>query len=636
MMPGIDKADNNNVSGVSRDFSGYRRKSRVVHVGDVPLGGDFPLRVQSMTNTSTLDAPSTISQIIQIADAGADYVRMTVRTVAEATNLGEIKKGLSANGYHLPLIADVHYNPVLAELAAKHVEKVRINPGNFGGILRVKKTSLTEELFETEFQEIRRRFVSLIRVCKEFSTAIRIGVNHGSLSPRILSTYGDSFQGMSESAMEFLRICREEDFHQVVVSLKSSNTRTMVLANEYLVSQMDREGLNYPLHLGVTEAGSEEDGRIKSAVGIGTLLSKGIGDTIRISLSEDPANEIPVARQLVRFFHSGLMTPSGYNKQSTGKGSLTYHERRPSHPVGSIGGKNPPVVIAEAPSLRGPQSGQTMSPDFSYYGGPLYSRELSLSTPVIIDYHHWLNAGQPDGCYPLFTLEEYRSAGDKSSHLNFLSLHPSLLSDGVIEEIKTDSRLVLVLDTSMDFLVDEIYAVFGMLDKSKCSVPVIVKRDYKNSDDETFLLRSSAETGVVFLEGVADGIWLGRSGRRDQSLTVTTSFSILQATRARISKTEYISCPTCGRTSFQLEATLREVKKRTSHLRGLKIAVMGCMVNGPGEMADADYGYVGSSKGRVNLYRGQKIIIRNVPEETAVDELIGLIKESGDWQGADD
>ena len=630
-MPGKEMEGKNNVPAPSRDFSGCRRISRVVHVGDVSLGGDFPVRVQSMTNTNTLDTLSTINQIIQIAEAGADYVRMTVRTVAEANKLGEIGKGLAAKGYHLPLIADVHYNPALAEIAARHVEKIRINPGNFGGIFKLKNTSLTEELFEKEFQEIRKRFVSLIRVCKEFSTAIRIGVNHGSLSPRILSKHGDTLEGMAESAMEFLRICGEEDFHQVVVSLKSSNTRTMVMANEYLVSQMDRERFNYPLHLGVTEAGNDEDGRIKSATGIGTLLARGIGDTVRVSLTEDPVKELPVARKLVSFYQPGLFLPSGNKYLSMGKSAISYLERRQSRQVGSIGGKNLPVVIAEAASLRTYQADQTMSPDFVYRRGTFCSKELYLSKQIMLDYLNWLNAGQPDGCYPLFTLEEYRSAGDKSSHLNFLSLHPSLLSDEVLQEIKYDSTLVMVLDSGIDSPVNEFYSAFELLENSKCLLPVIVKRVYEDSDDETFLLRSSAETGGLFLEGLADGIWLVRTGFPEQDLLVTASFSILQATRARISKTEYISCPTCGRTSFHLEATLREVKKRTSHLRGLKIAVMGCMVNGPGEMADADYGYIGSSKGRVNFYKGQELIRRNVPEEKAVDELINLIKENGDW-----
>lgn len=557
------------------DFNYRRRHSSTVQIGNVPLGGDNPIRIQSMTSTSTLDTDASVAQCRRIFDAGADYVRLTAQGVREAHNIGEIRAALHAAGYTKPLVADIHFNPKAAFEAATTTDKVRINPGNFVDAARTfKKLEYTEEEYAAELEKIRRAVVPFIAICREHHTAVRLGVNHGSLSDRIMSRYGDTPAGMVESAMEYLRIFREENFNDVAISIKASNTVIMVETVRRLVAEMDREDMHYPLHLGVTEAGDGEDGRIKSAVGIGTLLAEGIGDTVRVSLSEEPELEIPVARKLVDYItaREGHAPISGcfakaYNRIAP--------ERRPTNAVGSIGGQNVPVVATA----------------------------LSPADVAAI-------ATKPD-----FFL----------SDVNWKAVDASAKAEGFSDDD------VLLLSSHHANPVGEIEAFIHRLWDNGCKAPVVVRMRYDDADEEDVQVKAGADFGALLLNGLVDGIVLDAPNLPNNADAVAYSFGILQAARRRTTKTEYISCPSCGRTLYDLQHAVKEIKAATSHLKGLKIGIMGCIVNGPGEMADADYGYVGAAVGKVSLYKGKECVERNVPQDVALTHLIDLIKANGDW-----
>lgn len=557
------------------DFNYRRRHSSTVQIGNVPLGGDNPIRIQSMTSTSTLDTDASVAQCRRIFDAGADYVRLTAQGVREAHNIGEIRAALHAAGYTKPLVADIHFNPKAAFEAAATTDKVRINPGNFVDAARTfKKLEYTDEEYAAELEKIRRAVVPFIAICREHHTAVRLGVNHGSLSDRIMSRYGDTPAGMVESAMEYLRIFREENFNDVAISIKASNTVIMVETVRRLVAEMDREDMHYPLHLGVTEAGDGEDGRIKSAVGIGTLLAEGIGDTVRVSLSEEPELEIPVARKLVDYItvREGHAPISGcfakaYNRIAP--------ERRPTNAVGSIGGQNVPVVATA----------------------------LSPTDVAAI-------ATKPDFFF---------------SDVNWKAVDASDKSKGFSDDD------VLLLTSHHANPVGEIEAFIHRLWDNGCKAPVVVRMSYDDANEEDVQVKAGADFGALLLNGLVDGIVLDAPNLPNNADAVAYSFGILQAARRRTTKTEYISCPSCGRTLYDLQHAVKEIKAATSHLKGLKIGIMGCIVNGPGEMADADYGYVGAAVGKVSLYKGKECVERNVPQDVALTHLIDLIKANGDW-----
>lgn len=557
------------------DFNYRRRHSSTVRIGNVPLGGDNPIRIQSMTSTSTLDTDASVAQCRRIFDAGADYVRLTAQGVREAHNIGEIRAALHAAGYTKPLVADIHFNPKAAFEAAATTDKVRINPGNFVDAARTfKKLEYTDEEYAAELEKIRRAVVPFLAICREHHTAVRLGVNHGSLSDRIMSRYGDTPAGMVESAMEYLRIFREENFNDVAISIKASNTVIMVETVRRLVAEMDREDMHYPLHLGVTEAGDGEDGRIKSAVGIGTLLAEGIGDTVRVSLSEEPELEIPVARKLVDY-----ITAREGHAPINGCFAKAYNriapERRPTNAVGSIGGQNVPVVATA----------------------------LSPADVAAI-------ATKPD-----FFL----------SAVNWKAVDASAKAEGFSDDD------VLLLTSHHANPVGEIEAFIHRLWDNGCKAPVVVRMSYDDANEEDVQVKAGADFGALLLNGLVDGIVLDAPNLPNNADAVAYSFGILQAARRRTTKTEYISCPSCGRTLYDLQHAVKEIKAATSHLKGLKIGIMGCIVNGPGEMADADYGYVGAAVGKVSLYKGKECVERNVPQDVALTHLIDLIKANGDW-----
>ena len=610
---------------MSHYFNYHRRISSVVNIGNTPLGNDNPIRIQSMANVSTMDTEGAVGQAIRMIDVGAEYVRFTAQGEREARNLGVIRKQLTEAGYFTPLVADIHFNPRAADAAAQEVEKVRINPGNY--VDKVKTFDLLEysdEEYAAELQKIRDRFVPFLNICKEHGTAIRIGVNHGSLSDRIMSRYGDTPEGMVASCMEFLRICRDENFSDVVISIKASNTVVMLKTVRLLVSVMEAEDMHYPLHLGVTEAGDGEDGRIKSAVGIGALLSDGIGDTIRVSLSEAPEAEVPVARKLVDYIlaregheHIEALLAQGYNPISP--------SRRLSRGVANIGGGAQPIIIADC--MDGKLSFDANStPDYMYIG-KCGLNEYSYNRPLIVDFSSWKDI---PNVYPCFTVTEMDRMKECPASIHFIRLTDEELTDIVIEQLKQQSKTVVWLQTNHRNGVGALRAAMHRLMAADCDVPVVLYRSYSESDIETLQLKAAADFGTLLLDGFCDGIMLSDPMLEDQALC-NYMFGILQATRTRISKTEYISCPSCGRTLYDLQATIAKIKKATSHLKGLKIGIMGCIVNGPGEMADADYGYVGAGKNRISLYKGKECVLKNIPEEEAVERLIQLIKDNGDW-----
>ena len=542
-----------------------------------------------MANVSTMDTDASVVQAISMARAGAEYIRFTAQGVREARNLGLIRRRLNELGCHTPLVADIHFNPKAADVAAEFVEKVRINPGNYVDGARTFRADYTDEDFAEGVRKIRERFVPFLRLCRAHGTAIRIGVNHGSLSDRIMSRFGDTPEGMTESCMEFLRLCREEQFDDVVISIKASNTVVMVRTVRLLVRTMDREGMHYPLHLGVTEAGNDEDGRIKSAVGIGALLTDGIGDTIRVSLSEPPEAEIPVARELID--HINRTRAEEYAPMPADfEGTETDYFRR-TRMVGDIGGGRQPVVLAEY--TNGEEPDETLRPD--------YLRHL------------------PDGT---FTSTKDKRRTVPAPH--FVELTPDELTDSCLEALNADESSAIILRSVHTDSVNETRAAILRLRAAACQAPVILRRDYHEADLDRLRIAASADLGVLLIDGIADGLLLTQGGHSTPD-TNRLAFGILQATRRRMSRTEYISCPGCGRTLYDLHQTISRIKAATGHLKGVKIGIMGCIVNGPGEMADADYGYVGAGPGRVSLYRGKECVLRSIPESEAVDRLLELI-----------
>lgn len=652
-------------------FSRY--KTRIVTIGDVLLGGDNPIRIQSMTTTDTMDTIATVEQSIRMIEAGCEYVRITAPSIKEAKNLELIKKELRARGYNTPLIADIHFTPNAAELAARIVEKVRVNPGNYADKKKFESIDYTDNAYELELERIRERFTPLVKICKEYGTAMRIGTNHGSLSDRIMSRYGDTPLGMVESALEFLRICEDNNYYNIVLSMKASNTQIMVQAYRLLIQKMQLLGMNYPLHLGVTEAGEGEDGRIKSAVGIGTLLEDGIGDTIRVSLTEDPEFEIPVAKALVdryskRISHKPIVPiqnvefrvmsePStDLTSQISNLKSQIYlpyspydYKRRETKEVLNIGGHNVPRVIADfsdkqyitpatffavgynysVPLDKWNLTDQAC--DYIFVGNNQVNFEIPGTLGLIYNAATWKELKNTTRCYPLFTAKEFLSADKKSDTLNFISLTAEDIIPFANFKIENTANCVLVLETSNEHGMAEQRRMFIELMQNNVELPVIIKRNYNNLNEETFQLRASTDIGALLLDGFGDGAWIQQTNCTSPKNSNSTTFGILQATRTRISKTEYISCPSCGRTLFDLQETTAKIRTRTDHLKGIKIGIMGCIVNGPGEMADADYGYVGTGVGKITLYKGREVIERNINSEKAVDALVDLIKKYGDW-----
>ncbi len=637
-----------------------RRVARVVNIGDVPLGGDYPIRVQSMTTVDTMDTLGSVEQTLRMVAAGCEYVRITAPSMKEAQNLLEIKKELRKRGCTVPLIADIHFTPNAAELAARIVEKVRVNPGNYADKKKFEAIDYTDSSYAAEVERIRERFRPLVQICKQYGTAMRIGTNHGSLSDRILSRYGDTPLGMVESALEFLRLCEEENYYNVVLSMKASNTQVMVQAYRLLVQKLDEEGLQpYPLHLGVTEAGEAEDGRIKSAVGIGTLLEDGLGDTVRVSLTEAPEAEAPVARLLIdRYLHRAAQARPIVPLAGEVPINPFQYFRRVTREVENIGGANVPRVIADLSRLQNLEfadlraAGQLYSPfldkfqmsdlgaDYIYTGQVPSPFMLPNGLREIVDYTAWRDAGHRTDHYPLLTPAEYAVVARRHPTLNFVTHSLASLIPPALDQLRADATVVVVLSTDNEHAMPEIRRAFFELMNAGVTCPVIIKRQYPALSPEATQLYAATDGGGLLLDGLGDGLILSTERLPEQAKAawLTTidslnqlSFGILQAARTRMSKTEYISCPSCGRTLFDLQETTAMIRKRTDHLKGIKIGIMGCIVNGPGEMADADYGYVGVGKGKIALYRGQEVIKKAVPEERAVDDLIELMREDGRW-----
>lgn len=615
-----------------------RRSSIVVNIGDVPMGGNHPVRIQSMTTVDTMDTKGSVAQAIRMIDAGCEYVRLTAPGIREAENLANIKAELQRRGYTTPLVADIHFTPNAAITAARIVEKVRINPGNYIDRKKFQSLEYTDAEYAEEVNRIRDKFVPLIQVCKEHGTALRIGTNHGSLSDRIMSRYGDTPLGMVESALEFLRLCEAEDFNQVVLSMKASNTLVMVEAYRLLVNKLDEEGLQpYPLHLGVTEAGEGEDGRIKSAVGIGTLMEDGLGDTIRVSLTEDPEFEIPVAETLVNRYTRRGNEPSGPEITEYCIDPFTF-TKRPSQPVGIIGGKQVPVVMANLADVTQPdketlkQIGHHYLPeqdkwvatdlaaDMVYLGSSLPDFKLPGYLAQVYDAKFWQQIETTANQHPLFTVEDY----EPLDALNFLQI--VVENNNLPADIS--AKTVLVITTILPHGMATLRSFINQLINKGIANPVIIQRDYRDISSKIMQLYAATDIGGLLVDGLGDGVLLTYP---DLNAANQTVFGTLQAARTRMTKTEYISCPSCGRTLFDLQQTTATIRKRTDHLKGVKIGIMGCIVNGPGEMADADYGYVGSGPGKITLYKGQEVVKKGLPSAVAVDELINLIKENGDW-----
>lgn len=605
---------------MNKTFNYSRRPTLNVPVGEIPLGSEWPVRVQSMTNTATDDVESSASQCQRIAYAGADYVRLTAQGVAQANSIGEISKVLRANGCNIPLIADIHFNRNAALAAAAVCEGVRINPGNFADPARTfKQLEYSNEEYEAELGRIREALLPFIAVCREHHTAVRLGVNHGSLSDRIMSRYGNTAAGMVESVMEYLRVFVAEGFLDVVISMKASNVVVMVEAVRRLVDAMDKEDMHFPLHLGVTEAGFGEDGRIKSAVGIGALMAEGLGDTIRVSLSEDPELEVPVARKLVDYIAAREGHELIEGDYSEGYNPLC-PSRRESVPVaGLLGGTMPPVVIA---SYRPDEiNSAPVPPDFYYSGDGMIDGMHRFLVPL----GRW---GGERNAYPLLTLGEWDRC--PSTPLRFLQVPASTPADR-LEFLRGRNDTVLVVTPVGVNIPGSQQALTHALTTMGIHCPIVMRNTYPDSSNEWLQVKAGSDLGAVLLNGRADGVWLEAPNIHSGLDVVRYAFAVLQAARQRISKTEFISCPGCGRTMFDLQSTVHLVQQATAHLSHLKIGVMGCIVNGPGEMADADYGYVGAAAGRISLYKGKQCVEMNIPEQEAIDRLVALIKQNGDW-----
>jgi len=635
-----------------------RRKTRVVNIGGVPLGGDNPIRVQSMTTVDTMDTEGSIEQSIRMIDAGCEYVRITAPSIKEAQNLEHIRNGLIARGYTTPLIADIHFTPNAAEVAARIVEKVRVNPGNYADKKKFQVFDYTDEAYYAELERIREKFTPLVKICKEYGTAMRIGTNHGSLSDRIMSQYGDTPLGMVESALEFVRICEDLGYYDIVLSMKASNTQVMVQAYRLLVQKLEEEDLQpYPLHLGVTEAGEAEDGRIKSAVGIGTLLEDGLGDTVRVSLTEEPEYEVPVARRLVDRYHNRTAHDKITEIDNSPIDPFDYNPRQ-SREVLNIGGSNVPRVITDLSQLQNIEyadlksAGHIYLPeldkfgmndvgtDFVYSGLNPIPFMLPNGLKEILDYEAWMKVNDDENRFPLFVPDAFQNAQKRHSQLNFVEVKADSWSEK-LQGILSDPTVVLILSTDNTHAMAALRRFFFYLIEANNDVPVIIKRAYRETESDHTLLYSATDVGGLLIDGLGNGVMLSSERLNPQNKPETlkdirflneTSFGILQAARTRMSKTEYISCPSCGRTLFDLQETTAMIRRRTDHLKGVKIGIMGCIVNGPGEMADADYGYVGSGKGKITLYKGKEVVKKGIPSERALDELIELIKAHGDWR----
>lgn len=638
----------------------YKRyTTREVTIGDVPMGAHHPIRIQSMTTTDTMNTLATVEQTIRMVEAGCEYVRITAPSVNESNNLAEIKKELRKRGYNVPLVADIHFTPNAAEAAARIVEKVRVNPGNYADKKKFEQIDYTQSEYNAELDRIRKKFEPLVKICKEYGTAMRIGTNHGSLSDRIMSWYGDTPLGMVESAMEFIRMCEDMNYYNLVVSMKSSNAQVMVQAYRLLIETMAKEGMNYPLHLGVTEAGDGEDGRIKSAVGIGTLLEDGIGDTIRVSLTEEPEFEAPVAKA---FADRYVLRAKETLKANSAEKEITLpenfnpyeHSRRNTKDLGLLGGHHVPVVIADLShlTLNEPlqlsQIGYTYSAlldkynmsdlaaDIVYLGDNTPTYNFPGNLRKLYNYSKWheLNNNykkEIENSIPLLSVKEYTTIEEQTFPMHFVLAKPSELNEELLLKLNNDKNVSLVLESELPNRMASQREVFFKLLLLNYDIPVITKNNYQNLSLDELQLYAATDFGALLIDGFSDGIWLGAD--KDLSLRVinSISFGILQASRTRISKTEYISCPSCGRTLFDLQETTQMIRSRTDHLKGIKIGIMGCIVNGPGEMADADYGYVGTGPGKITLYRGKEVVRKNVNTENAVDELIELIREDGNW-----
>jgi len=656
------------LSYASSLVSYQRLQTLEVKIGDLQLGNGHPIRVQTMTTTDTMDTLATVEQSIRCIEAGAELVRITAPSKKEAENLQAIKDELRKRGYQTPLVADIHFTPNAAEIAARIVEKVRVNPGNYVDKKKFEFIEYTDADYVEEIERIRERFTPLVKICKEYGTAMRIGTNHGSLSDRIMSRYGDTPMGMVESAMEFLRIARAESYHNIVLSMKSSNPQVMVQAYRLLVKIMKEEfNACYPLHLGVTEAGDGEDGRIKSAIGIGTLLEDGIGDTIRVSLTEDPEFEIPVCKDIV----------SRYNTRTSSSpvpaiDKMPYdpyqYRRRTTRPVSNIGEGHVPVVVADMnarPDLRAEDFSSIGyrydavtdkwniadgAADYVYTGSKMLEFALPGTLKVLVDHKTWIDAPDKDKYYPVFSFADYyNSTGPRSAQMNFVVMDAADIATwtAMIELILKDGSVVCCLKSSASPSMMHIRRFMIEMMSQGVQRPVIISVETQQGTIDQQLIHFSTEAGALLLDGMGDGLWLSNNAEEFENIKVSgrtylevkdnyqflnnTAFSILQATRTRISKTEYISCPSCGRTLFDLQETTAKIRNVTHHLKGVKIAIMGCIVNGPGEMADADFGYVGSGPGKITLYKGKEVVKRSVDSEVAVEELILLLKESGAW-----
>ncbi|MCS3554756.1 MULTISPECIES: (E)-4-hydroxy-3-methylbut-2-enyl-diphosphate synthase [unclassified Sphingobacterium] len=641
-----------------------RWKTREVQIGDVPMGGDNPIRIQSMTTIDTMDTMGSVEQTIRMVDAGCEYVRITAPSIKEANNLANIKQELRARGYHVPLVADIHFTPNAAEVAARIVEKVRVNPGNYADKKKFDQLSYTDSEYQAELDRIYKKFKPLVNICKEYGTAMRIGTNHGSLSDRIMSHYGDTPEGMVESAMEFIRICEDLNYYNLCISMKSSNPQVMVRAYRLLVEKMISENMNYPLHLGVTEAGDGEDGRVKSAVGIGTLLEDGLGDTVRVSLTEEPEKEAPVAIALVnRYtkrqhdFNTSVIPPI---LKLTDNNSPTPYISKEVNTF--IGGSLVPRVVVDISrqNLKDAtflsQAGYRydmlldkyhmgeQSVDFVYLGDQLPSFNMPANLKQLYNYKTWKSIQNKANIHPLYTLEEFNQANEKDTSLNIIKIKNEDLVTSLFETLPLDKTIVFLLETTAVHGMAEQRQFFKNLQEIGLDNPVIIKRtyeaaafsgplgDFMNPEEPISKLQLYAATdlGALLIDGFGSGVWID-SPATPLDKIVSLSFGILQATRSRISKTEYISCPSCGRTLFDLQETTQMIRNRTNHLKGLKIGIMGCIVNGPGEMADADYGYVGAGPDKITLYRGQEVVKKNVSSAHALDELINIIKSDGLW-----
>lgn len=653
----IPSIDQNYIKYCNSLTSYQRRQTIEVKVGDIWIGGDNPIVVQSMTTVDTMDTEGSISQCIRMIESGCQLIRITAPSIKEAENLKKIKKGLANKGYNTPLVADIHFTPNAAEVAARIVEKVRINPGNYADKKKFEVIDYTDETYQAELERIRERFLPLVNICKEHGTAMRIGTNHGSLSDRIMSRYGDTPLGMVESALEFLRICEDENYFNNVISMKSSNTQVMVQAYRLLVQKLEEGGFkSYPLHLGVTEAGDGEDGRVKSAVGIGTLLEDGLGDTVRVSLTEDPEFETPVAQALVNRYDyrpghreipgmtSYPLNPFEYSKRASGE-------------IFNFGGSNVPRVIVDISKICSitekelKNAGHFYLPeldkwkmndqgcDYVFSGEMPITFMLPNGLKEILNYSVWLLLEDKKNKFPAFGLEDFKNAMVRHEVLNFLFLK-DIEVEAAIPYLKSRQDVIVILSSNNEHNMPAMRRAYMALISAHITLPVISEVSYEDQEDDKTMLYAATDVGGLLIDGLGDGIFMGLGNKKitgkEELLALvklhnSVSFGVLQAARTRMSKTEYISCPSCGRTLFDLQETTAMIRKRTDHLKGVKIGIMGCIVNGPGEMADADYGYVGSGKGKITLYKGKEVMKRSVPSDKAVDELINIIKMGGQW-----